>query len=105
MNKNLANWYEATQDLVEDFIATYFVDEDTPRGDLEVYWIADEVGGVLVIGDYFFDMYAITTAIRISCPIEKLFEWYDHTVEHENNINLDHYLRMNGPKTNQEEIK
>lgn len=95
MNKHLTNWYEATQDLVEGFIATYFVDENVPREELEVYWVADEIGGVLVIGNYFFDMYTITTAIRVSCPEKKLFEWYDHTIEKENDINLDHYLRMN----------
>lgn len=95
MNKHLLDWHEATQDLVEHFIATYFVDKDMPREELEVYWVADEIGGVLVIGDYFFDMYTITTAIRVSCPEKNLFEWYDYTIEKENNINLDHYLRMN----------
>lgn len=94
MNKHLANWYEATQDLVEGFIATYFVDKNIPREELEVYWVADEIGGVLVIGDYFFDMYTITTAIRVNCPMGKLTEWYDYTIRSEKNVNLDHYLRM-----------
>lgn len=98
MNKNLTKWHKATQDLVEDFIVTYFVDEEISREELEVYWVADEIGGVLVVGDYFFDMYAITTAIRVSCPTEKLFEWYNYTIDHENNISLDYYSRMSNIK-------
>jgi len=105
MNKNLTKWHKATQDLVEHFIATYFVDEDIPREDVEAFWVGDEIGGTLCIGDFFFDLRTIVLAIQLDCPMEKLFEWYNYTIENENNINLDHYLRMNDPKTNQEETK
>ena len=46
----LKNWEEATEALTFEFILKYF-DEGA-----DTYWIGDEIGGVLFVNDWFFNL-------------------------------------------------
>ena len=45
------------------------------------YWVADEVGGIAEIGDYFVSMETIITDIDWEVPEEEFLKWYDYCLE------------------------
>lgn len=105
MNKYLTNWYEATQDVAEEFIRKYIMQDDLERADVEAFWIGDQVGGMLCVNDQFISLLTMVDALRLECPVDVFHEWYSKSFDDysagSTAINLDHYLRMNDHKTNQ----
>jgi 3-hydroxy-3-methylglutaryl CoA synthase len=91
MNKNefLKEWERATENLAQYFIARYFGDG------ADTYWVADEIGGVLYINDYFFSLSDMVDFIRYGYSKDKMFEYYDYRLENPNlRINIKNYLRL-----------
>lgn len=41
------------------------------------FWIGDEVGGVIELGDYFVNINTIRTAVDRNVPREEFVKWYD----------------------------
>ena len=68
----LINYEKATQELVDFFVKKYFKNDAS-----DVYWVADEIGGVLCVNDYFFSIDRIVEAIKLNCSSKKLFDYYD----------------------------
>lgn len=68
----LAQWEKHTNQISKIFIDKYFGKDAT-----EVWWIMGEIGGILVINDYYFDIQDIVTALRENTSKKKLFEVYD----------------------------
>lgn len=74
----LAYWENETESLSRHFIKKYFGKID----EVEYYWIADEVGGVLVVADYFFNLSDIVDFLRYNYPKNMMFEYYDYSLEY-----------------------
>lgn len=91
-NIRLENWEKETENLKDYFIARYF---DTP---VDVYWVNSEIGGVLVINDYFFSLQDIVDYIKYDYSKKKMFERYDYVLRcMEDNrviINIKHYKKL-----------
>lgn len=47
----------------------------------DAFWVGDDVGGILNVGDMDFDMATIRTDIDEDAPEEELIKWYDYTVD------------------------
>lgn len=77
----LANWCNATNELTQIFIRRYFVDDEIDLGDVEWYWVADRVGEVLVVNDYFFDFGRIVDALEYDATPDQLFDYQDWELE------------------------
>jgi hypothetical protein len=75
MNKDLQNWYKATDKLAKSFADYYFGDAT------DVYWISGDVGGVLVINDYFFGMTDIVDYIQYKYSEKDMFDHYEWRAE------------------------
>lgn len=73
--KDIASWEKETQKLAELFNKKYF-DEDS-----EMFWVADEIGGVLCINGYFFNQTDIVDYLRYDYKTDKMFAHYDYTME------------------------
>lgn len=58
------------------FIEKYFGKID----EYDFYWIR-EVGGVLVVNDYFFDFSFILDALRFNAPKKKFFAYHEKESE------------------------
>lgn len=74
-------------------------------------WVADEVGTVAEVGDYYFDFQDIKRCVDEDVPFDTLMEWYDYNYEVSilglTTINLKSWL-MGAPRINKtriEEIK
>jgi len=74
----LQDWINETDNLSEVFITKYFGKME----EVENYWIADEVGGVLVVADYFFNLSDIVDFLRYKYSKDKMFEYYDYALEY-----------------------
>lgn len=57
----------------------------------ETYW-ASRPGTILFINDYFFSFEDMRLIVDNDIPKEKVFEWYNYSVENESKINLKSYL-------------
>jgi len=74
--KRLKQWELATHNLTNVFTNRYFKNSVS-----DIYWVGDEVGGVLCVNDYFFDIGRICEAIRYNTSSKRLFEYYEKEVE------------------------
>ena len=95
--KELNLYYQGCETIKEEFIQKYYVSKDIPREDVDDYWIADDIGGVLSINDYFHSMNDMVGALKLNCPKKRFFEWYDYSLENygKEPMNLKSYLVFN----------
>jgi len=75
------------QDFTEYFIIKYFGKLE----DIDYWWVADEVGGVLSVNDYFFNLRDMIDFVRHNYSKKMMFEYYDYA--------LDYYMKKNHKKT------
>jgi hypothetical protein len=71
MNKDLQNWYKATDKLAKSFTKHYF------GKDAEMWWIAGQVGGVLFINDRFYSIQDIVDYIQYKYSEKDMFDHHD----------------------------
>ena len=93
MIKELKNWEKATEELKDKFVKKYFGEAS------DVFWIADIIGGTLLVNDYFFNIDRLVEAFRINCPVELFFEYYDYELEiitknKKVDINFINYIKL-----------
>lgn len=74
MNNQLQAWELETNKLTEIFVKKYFKDSNW-------YWIGKDIGGVIAVADYFFDIDMIREALKYNASSKKLFEYYELTIE------------------------
>ncbi len=74
--KELDKWLDVTQEVTTHFIKKYF-----GKGDHDSYWIADQVGGVLFINDYFFSMNDIIDFLISGYTEKQMFDYYHYRQE------------------------
>lgn len=93
---DIKNWEEMTEYLAQDFMDKYFKNGSTR----DSWWVCEEVGGVLFVNDYFFDLKFIVECLRKSVPVKKMFAYYDYSTnvdwkgkDTEVKMNLNHWLR------------
>ena len=70
-------------------------------------WVANEIGTVAEVGDYFFDFQDIKRCVDEDVTFDTLIEWYDYNCECGmlglNQINLKSWL-MGAPRVSKEKI-
>ena len=98
MIKQLKEWEGKTNVLVE-----YFVDRYFGKRENEFFWIAEEVGGVLAVNDYFFNLDDIVEFIKYHYSKDMMFKYYQYNLDyhmqktHKKNdylINIKNYKKM-----------
>ena len=71
MNKDLQNWYKATDKLAKSFTEHYF------GKDADAWWIAGQVGGVIFINDRFYSIQDIVDYIQYKYSEKDMFDHHD----------------------------
>lgn len=69
---------QAYNDACNNYLKVWCEKHDLPMEDDP--WVAQEPGGVAMIGDYFVDMQTILTDIDMNAPEKEWWEWYDYSV-------------------------
>lgn len=86
------DWEIATDKLAEAFALKYF------GKDVEMDWVADQIGGVLMIADYFFGVNEMADYLRYNYTRKAMFAYYDYSLKcHEKGetlINIKTYLHI-----------
>jgi len=82
-----------TKLYVEAFLRKHdFFDDET--GEYYDYeWVADEVGGILCVSDYFFGFDDIRYDIDNAIQKDTFFAWYEYCVENEKKVNYKSYCK------------
>jgi len=75
MNKKLAAWQKATNNLAQEFCNKYFDGAD------DWDWTGGDIGSILNVGDYFFSLDRMVEALEINCTHELLIQFYDYEME------------------------
>ena len=83
MINHLKEWEEATEELIHEFINVCF-----QQGD-EYFWVSNEIGGLLNVGDYWFDLNDIVEFFRYDATLGQMTEYYDFALEHHQSSNGD----------------
>ena len=67
-------WEQMSDNLAYRFTQRYF------GKDSEYYWIADEIGGTLEVGDHFFSLDDMIQFTRHKYTKNQMFEYYDYAL-------------------------
>lgn len=70
---------QAYSDACNNYLKAWCEKHDLPMEDDP--WVAQEPGGIALIGDYFVDMQTILTDIDMDAPEEEWWNWYDYSLE------------------------
>lgn len=63
------------------------------------FWVADERGGILFCGDYYFGMETIITDLKENATDEQLMQYYVYCLQEESETyNYRAWLKLNGRK-------
>ena len=98
-NEFIKDWERATENLAQYFARRYFIDDFCEDDEPEMWWVADEIGGVLHINDHFFNLKDIVDFIRYDYSKKKMFEYYEYaldcrTKEKDYIINIKNYKKL-----------
>lgn len=94
----LKQWEETSNEIAGYFKKKYFGRDAT-----EYYWISDEIGGVYVINDYFFDLSDMVNFIKYKYNIDDMFAYYDYDLKEaekgkEGIVNIQNWKKLKGKK-------
>jgi hypothetical protein len=84
INQFLENWEWYTNDFAVYFAIKYF------GKDNERWWVANEVGGVYHINDYFFNMTDMVDFVRYKYSRKQMFEYYEYSLDFLSKRKNDH---------------
>lgn len=73
--KMLEAWEVETNILAHEFARKYFGKCS------DIWWIAEQVGGVLVVNDYYFNLDRILDALHYKATRKQLFDYYELELE------------------------
>lgn len=80
-------------------IVNKYTDRFCKKHGLELdFWVADDIGGVAMLGDYFFSFNDIRLDIDTNQKKEAIFEWYEIMLE--SNVNINYYNWIKGFRGN-----
>ena len=68
-------WEQMSDNLAHRFTQKYF------GKDSGYYWIADEIGGTIEVGDYLFSLDDMVQFTRHKYTKDKMFEYYNYALE------------------------
>lgn len=94
MNKYLKNYYNAVEELTKHFCNKYF--KGVYEYDVED-WVGCDIGGIICINDYWFNLRNIEIAIKYKATKKELFGFYEYNLEKhlakEDCISFENYLK------------
>lgn len=92
--KQLENYYKAVEDLTKLFCKRYFKNFYNYRAS---DWVGGDIGGVICINDYWFNVKNIETAIKYKATKKELFGYYDYSLENDSEnkdcVSFERYLK------------
>ena len=85
--KTLTKSYEKA---VKNYTDLFITKHDLPEIE---FWVGGEIGGIVLIGDYYFNFSDIKIDIDQNIEEKTLFEWYDFAVEKESTVSYRSWIK------------
>ena len=83
-------------ELAVEFIKKFYKDDDDPQeitfDYYDAYWVGGDIGEVLAINDFFWNMSDIVQALKLNPTREQLMDWYYDEYMCEEGLKLSLYL-------------
>ena len=76
--ESINKYEQACNALVQDFIDKYYTGSKQ-----DYHWAGDEIGGVLCIGDEFWNVNNVVDSLKYKPTEEQLFDWYYNVLVNE----------------------
>jgi hypothetical protein len=73
--KEITAYEKACNNIAKKFIKRYF------GNNVDWEWIAEDIGGIIQVADYFFNPDRMITALRYKATEKQLFDYYDMQLE------------------------
>ena len=73
----IQEYEKVCEDVAREFLERYFPESVYE----EEYWVADEIGGMFCVGDYYFGIPRMTEALRYEATSKQLFDYYEAEIE------------------------
>jgi len=86
MKKVIKEYEKSCQEIADKINEIYFNSKQ------EICWIADNIGEVCNMGDWFFDMNYMITALKYNATEAQFFDFYDLEIERKNKTNFKNYI-------------
>ena len=100
--KKLKEWEKVTNELVDYFRKKYFGNDAS-----DFYWVADQIGGVYVINDYFLGLDDIVDFVKYKYSEKDMFDYYNYRLEEQMKepagtiINIKNWKKLKNDKNKQ----
>lgn len=101
-NIKLKEWEKTTNQLANYFVKKYF-----GKAASHVYWVADCIGDIFCVNDYFFSIDDIIWFLRCDYTEEALFDYYDYRLTEQMKepagivINIKNWRKLKDEKNKQ----
>ena len=79
-SKELKILLSDTKNKIDTF-ASYFALHYFGRNDCSQYWVADDIGGVYVINDYFFNIEEMFDFVKYNYSKKQMFAYKDYVLD------------------------
>jgi hypothetical protein len=83
---------KAINKLAAVFVEKYYGKEYVE----DMWWIGDDIGEVLGVGDEFWDLTNMLDSVKYNPTREQLFEWYysyEEGDDHNRALNMKHFIK------------
>ena len=86
--KQIKELEKAITKFTDYFIKRYF------GKDVDMFWVGDEVGDVLYVNDYFFDLNKMIDYVKYDYSFDELYDHYHYFTEFEGSpINIKNWKK------------
>lgn len=102
--QDLTFYYQSCNEVADMFAKQYFCDKGMT--DLEEWWVAGDIGTVICINDYYWNMEDMVEALNVGVNKKTIFEYYDWMVDDDGveNKSLHYFLNLKKLKLCKPEI-
>lgn len=76
---SIIKYYDAIEAIKNDFLGMYYGSCKTEE--INHFWIANKIGGLLSVKDECFDLLEMVTALENNIPKDVLMEWHEKSLQ------------------------
>jgi len=80
----LEKWKKATNELSQEFVNIVYNEDELDEDRIIINdddWIGGDIGGVLNVGDDFYNLNSITEAIELKMTSSQVFNYHDYDMD------------------------
>lgn len=89
--------YQEYQNICNKYLQIFCEKHDFDYYDAKDSWVANDIGGIVMVGDFFISLETIIVDIEEDVPEEKFIQWYDWSMGEGCNARYSLWLKQSNP--------